>query len=210
MTTIAPTTQIFNDDIDATGVAQQRPRGERFHAGMTAVATAPTAETADSTGVMLRLASLSMEAFVGLVLEWLPVHDTVTGASIRRIPPPPPRMRRRVELHLASSTASVESMSLPAHTLSSALADALLAPVNDAPIQDHSAAPPTPPSDVTYDHSTGEDVLSELLQEDQVPNERSTDAAHLDQSPLMSDVNVWSTSLMFCGLLHFGLALLFR
>ncbi|KAF0714462.1 hypothetical protein AaE_011567 [Aphanomyces astaci] len=162
---------------------------------------------------MLRLASLSMEAFVGLVLEWLPVHDTVTGASIRRIPPPPPLdpapqitnasvvrtfvgMRRRVELHLASSTASVELMSLPAHTLSSALADALLAPVNDAPIQDHSAAPPTPPSDVTYDHSTGEDVLSELLQEDQVPNERSTDAAHLDQSPLMSDVNVWSTSLI--------------
>ncbi|RHZ05729.1 hypothetical protein DYB37_005934 [Aphanomyces astaci] len=193
MTTIAPTTQIFNDDIDATGVAQQRPRGERFHAGMTAVATAPTAETADSTGVMLRLASLSMEAFAGLVLEWLPVHDTVTGASIRRIPPPPPRMRRRVELHFASSTASVESMSLPAHTLSSALADALLAPVNDAPIQDHSAAPPTPPSDVTYDHSTGEDVLSELLQEDQVPNERSTDAAHLDQSPLMSDVNVITT-----------------
>ncbi|KAF0749251.1 hypothetical protein AaE_007098 [Aphanomyces astaci] len=54
MTTIAPTTQIFNDDIDATGVAQQRPRGERFHAGMTAVATAPTAETADSTGKHLR------------------------------------------------------------------------------------------------------------------------------------------------------------
>ncbi|RHY62800.1 hypothetical protein DYB34_001884 [Aphanomyces astaci] len=95
--------------------------------------------------------------------------------------------------HFAPPTASVESMSLPTHTLSSALADALLAPVNDAPIQAHSAAPPIPPSDVTYDHPTHKNVLSELLQEDQVLNERTTDAAHLDQSSLMSDVNVITT-----------------
>ncbi|ETV70873.1 hypothetical protein H257_13647 [Aphanomyces astaci] len=53
MTTIAPTTQTFNEDIDATGVAQQRPRGVPVHADMTA-ATAPTTEPADPKGKHLR------------------------------------------------------------------------------------------------------------------------------------------------------------
>ncbi|RLO10837.1 hypothetical protein DYB28_000888, partial [Aphanomyces astaci] len=189
MTTIAPTTQTFNDDIDATGVAQQRPRGEPVHADMTAAATAPTTETADSKGLVLRIASLSVKAFVGLVLEWLSVRDTptITGVSVRDIPSPP-RVRRGLELHFASSTASVNPLLLPTHiTSSDSAADTLLAPANDALIQDH-AATHIHPFDLSFDHSAHEHVLPELLKEDQDPNERSTDAARLDQSPFLSNV----------------------
>ncbi|RHY62175.1 hypothetical protein DYB34_012390 [Aphanomyces astaci] len=126
---------------------------------MTAAATAPTTETADS------------KAFVGLVLEWLSVHDI-----------PPSRVRRGLELHFASSTASVKPLLLPTHiTSSDSAADALLAPANDALIQDH-AATHIHPFDLSFDHSAHEHVHPELLQEHQDPNERSTDAARLDQS----------------------------
>ncbi|RHY01437.1 hypothetical protein DYB25_011002 [Aphanomyces astaci] len=66
MTTIAPTTQTFNDDIDATGVAQQRPRGEPVHAGTTAampskrranaaVAIVPTTDASDGTLTLMSI-----------------------------------------------------------------------------------------------------------------------------------------------------------
>ncbi|RHZ11363.1 hypothetical protein DYB37_011823, partial [Aphanomyces astaci] len=146
-------------------------------------------------GLVLRIASLSVKAFVGLVLEWLSVHDTptITGVSVRDIPSPL-RVRRGLELHFALSTASVEPLLLPTHiTSSDSVADALLVPANDALIQDHTAATHTHPFDLSFDHSAHEHVPPELLKEDQDPNERSTDAARLDLSPFLSDVKVITT-----------------
>ncbi|ETV70874.1 hypothetical protein H257_13648 [Aphanomyces astaci] len=148
-------------------------------------------------GLVLRIASLSVKAYVGLVLEWLSVHDT--PPSGKTFPPSPHchlffalGVRRGLKLHFASSTASVsvKPLLLPTHiTSSDSAADALLAPANDALIQDH-AATHIHPFDLSFDHSAHEHVLPELLQEHQEPNEWSTDAARLDQSPFLSNVKV--------------------
>ncbi|RHY03876.1 hypothetical protein DYB25_010900 [Aphanomyces astaci] len=126
---MTPSTQTFNVNLDAAGVAaaaQQRPRGEPIYADiavpMASVrrAAAPASDTSDFQGanllkdlsqscdeawlflalfvivmsiqyiagsalsrLVLRLVTLSVEAFAGLLLQWQPMGYTVTERVVR-------------------------------------------------------------------------------------------------------------------------------